>query len=125
MGHLPDIRPCIEGDCSILKDIRAGYALDPLCSKVLENIGHHRSFEIFDGLLYTRNRAGASVLCIPSAVVNRRRLTEVIIAQAHEVLGHFGPQKSRKPRTMSATTIGGPALGKTLSGTARLVQSAR
>jgi hypothetical protein len=94
LGHLPDLRPRVEGDRSIIKDIRSGYAHDPLCSKVLENIGHHPKFEESDGLLYTQNRAGTSVLCIPSVVQHKRRLTEVIIAQAHEVLGHFGPQKT-------------------------------
>ena len=44
--------------------------------------------------MYTQNRAGTSVLCIPLVVQNKRRLTEVIILQAHEVLGHFGPQKT-------------------------------
>ena len=67
---------------------------DTLCAKVLNNIGHHRNFEAQDGLLYTRNCAGTSVLCIPSVVLRKRRLTEIIIAQAHEVLGHFGPQKT-------------------------------
>src|SRR5207302_4952832 len=83
-----------EGDRSILEDIRKGYAKDPLCSKVLENIGHHERFEIIDGLLYTHNRVNDSVLCIPSIIQKKRRLTEIIIAQAHEVLGHFGPQKT-------------------------------
>jgi hypothetical protein len=34
------------------------------------------------------------VLCIPSVIQKKRRLTEIIIAQAHEVLGHFSPQKT-------------------------------
>jgi len=87
------LRPHIEGDHSILDDIKSGYAEDPLCSKVLDNIGHHCNFEAVDGLLYTRNCADISVLCIPSVVQCKRRLTEVIIAQAHATLGHFGPQK--------------------------------
>jgi hypothetical protein len=71
LGHLPDLCPRIKGDCSILKEIETGYALDPLYSKVLENINHHKSFKIIDGLLYTHNRAGASVLCIPSVILNK------------------------------------------------------
>ena len=34
------------------------------------------------------------MLCIPMVMQNKRRLTEVIIAQAHEVLGHLGLQKT-------------------------------
>jgi hypothetical protein len=94
LGHLPDLRPQIEGDRSILINIRNGYKDNPLLAKVLNNIEHHHNFETDNGLLYTRNRAGNSVLCIPSVIRNKRRLTEIIIAQAHQVLGHFGPQKT-------------------------------
>jgi hypothetical protein len=94
LGYLPVLHPHFEGDCSILKEIGTGYTLDLLYLKVLENIDHHQSFEIIDGLLYTHNRAGTSVLCIPSVILNKQQLTEVIIAQAHEVLGHFGLQKT-------------------------------
>ena len=34
------------------------------------------------------------MLCVPSAVHNKRWITEVVISQAHKVLGHFGPQKT-------------------------------
>lgn len=94
MGETPPLRPCIEGDRSILTAIRKGYPADPVCSKVLKNIQHHSRFKVHDGLLYTANRAGSMVLCIPSTVHLRRKLPEIIIAQAHEVLGHFGPQKT-------------------------------
>jgi len=94
LGQLPNLRPRVEGDRSILKDIKNGYPKDPLLSKVLGNVAHHKSFEIIKDLIYTQNRAGDSVLCIPSIIQKKRRLTEVIIAQAHEVLGHFGPQKT-------------------------------
>jgi hypothetical protein len=94
LGQLPNLRPHVEGDLSILANIKDAYAKDPLCAKVLENVGHHKNFEVSDGLLYTRNRADESVLCIPSVIQGKRRLTEIIIAQAHEVLGHFGPQKT-------------------------------
>jgi len=34
------------------------------------------------------------VLCVPSVVHDKQRITEVVISQAHEVLGHYGPQKT-------------------------------
>jgi hypothetical protein len=91
--QFPNLRPHIEGNCSILKDIKSRYTEDSLFSKVLENIGHHKNFETEDGLLYTHNRADKSVLCIPLVIHKKQRLTKKIIAQVHEVLGHFGPQK--------------------------------
>ena len=94
MGHFPDLCPRVEGDRSILSNIKHRYEKDPLCAKVLASVEQYRNFEIIDDLLYTRNRADISVLCIPSVVQNKRRLTEIVIAQAHEVLGHLGPQKT-------------------------------
>ena len=94
LDHLPDLRIRVEGDQSFLNAVREGYSKDPLCSKVLDNLGHHDRFDLADGLLYTRNRASDAVLCIPSEFLNKRRLTEVVIAQAHGVLGHLGPQKT-------------------------------
>jgi hypothetical protein len=94
LDHSPDLRPHLEGDRSILMDIRNGYTGDKLLSKVAEHIGHYKTFETSDGLIYTKNRAGQAVLCVPSVVKNKRRLTEIVIAQAHEVLGHLGPQKT-------------------------------
>ena len=89
-----NLRPYIEGDRSILKDIKNGYSKDPLLSKVLGCIDHHKNFIIDDDFIYTKNRTDQSVLCIPSVVQNKRRVTEIIIAQAHEVLRHFSLQKT-------------------------------
>jgi len=72
LGQLPNLRPQVEGDHSILKDIKNGYPKDPLLSKVLENVAHHKSFEIIKDLIYTQNRAGDSVLCIPSIIQKKR-----------------------------------------------------
>jgi len=94
MGHFPDLHPQVKGDRSILSDIKRGYEKDPLCAKVLASVEQYRNFKIIDDLLYTRNRTDISVLCIPSVVQNKRRLTEIVITQAHEVLGHLGPQKT-------------------------------
>lgn len=93
MGHFPDLHPQVEGDHSILSDIRCGYVKDPLLAKVLANIEHHQNFKVINDLLYTRNQPDVSVLCIPPVVQNKQQLTEIIIAQVHEILGHLGPQK--------------------------------
>ena len=72
MGHFPDLRPRVEGDRSVLTDIKHGYEKDLLCSKVLANVEQHRNFEVINGLLYTCNRADISVLYIPSVVQNKQ-----------------------------------------------------
>jgi hypothetical protein len=49
-------------------EIKKGYPKDPLCSKILGNIRHHKNFEIVDEFLYIHNCIGEWVLCIPLIV---------------------------------------------------------
>ncbi|KAI0270383.1 hypothetical protein BC834DRAFT_819339, partial [Gloeopeniophorella convolvens] len=76
--------------------IKAGYAQDTLMSRIRDNVDHHKVFDLEDGLLYTCNRAGDRVLCVPTMVVNKRRLLEVTLTQAHETLSHYGAAKTAK-----------------------------
>jgi hypothetical protein len=94
LGPLLNLHCHTEGDQSFLHHIQDGYPNNPLCAKVLNNIEHHSRFKIVDSLIYTRNRADETVLCIPNIVADKCRLTEIVISQAHEILGHFGPQKT-------------------------------
>ena len=71
LGHLPDLCPQVEGDLSVLESIKSGYHNDPLFSKALNNIGHHKNFEVVSDLLYTHNHTEASVLCVPSIIHNK------------------------------------------------------
>jgi len=41
MGHFPDLCPRVEGDHSILSDIKLRYEKDPLCTKVLASVEQH------------------------------------------------------------------------------------
>ncbi|KAI0037345.1 hypothetical protein FA95DRAFT_1507061, partial [Auriscalpium vulgare] len=77
-----------------MDDVRSSYALDSLFEKVITRPGDHSAFTVEHGLIYTTNRAGVRVLCIPGVVTRKRRLTERVIDQAHTVLGHLGAQKT-------------------------------
>ncbi len=68
LGMFPNLCPHMEGDCSILKHIQDGYLMDPLFSKVLDHIEHHKNFELINDNIYTCNRAGANMLCIPALI---------------------------------------------------------
>ena len=94
LGTFPDLHPHMEGNRSVLKHIQDRYLTDPLFSKVLNHIEHHKNFELINDNIYTRNQVGASVLCIPAVIHQKQWMTEVIIDLAHMVLGHFGPQKT-------------------------------
>ena len=63
--------PYIEGDRSVLKDIKNMYSKDPLLSRVLGCINHHKNFTINNDFIYIKNYTDQSVLCIPSVVQNK------------------------------------------------------
>ena len=55
LGSHPDLHPRVEGDWSILRDIKYAYAKDSILAKVLNKEGHHKNFDIVEGLIYTCN----------------------------------------------------------------------
>ena len=55
MGSHPDLCPRVEGDQSILRDIKDAYAKDSILAKVLNKEGHHKNFDIVKGLICTHN----------------------------------------------------------------------
>ncbi|KAF8234185.1 hypothetical protein L208DRAFT_1263123, partial [Tricholoma matsutake] len=73
--------------------IRVGYAQDKLFSKIMKQPGDHPSFKVEDRLVWTKNKGGVRVLCIPSAPLKDGTLHGQIINQAHCIIGHFGPTK--------------------------------
>ncbi|KAI0039519.1 hypothetical protein FA95DRAFT_1504070, partial [Auriscalpium vulgare] len=90
----PPLNQRMDDTHGFMDDVRAEYALDPLFVKVINDLGAHPAFSAENGLIYTTNKAGTRVLCIPGVVTKKRRLTERVIDQAHAVLGHLGTQKT-------------------------------
>jgi hypothetical protein len=77
---------------SFLTDIRSGYKHDSLFVKVLKQPDQHTAFTICDQLIWSRNRGGEQVLCVPSMKMGSQSLHGIIIDQVHMIVGHFGPQ---------------------------------
>ncbi|KAJ7937708.1 hypothetical protein B0H13DRAFT_1447082, partial [Mycena leptocephala] len=76
--------------------VKKGYVLDPIFSKVLESPTAYPQFQPEDGLLYDRNVAGDSCLCVPrlARLNGKRALTEIVLDDAHSTIGHLGDQRS-------------------------------
>jgi len=79
---------------SFITDIKSGYDHDSLFAKVLKQPDQHAAFTVRDQLIWSRNRGGEQVLCVPSTKMGRQSLHGVIIDQAHTIVGHFGPQRT-------------------------------
>ncbi|KIJ34036.1 hypothetical protein M422DRAFT_263998 [Sphaerobolus stellatus SS14] len=87
----------MEGDNSFLDIVRNNYINDNLLSKVVADVSVHKQFAMRDKLLFTKNQLGRDVLCIlEDAFLRGKRLVEIIIDQAHKIIGHFGAYKTAK-----------------------------
>ena len=61
----PKLRKHVEKAEDFLDKVQMGYQKDPLFSKIILEKERHMSFRENKGLLYSRNRGGHEVLCIP------------------------------------------------------------
>ena len=60
-------------------------------SKILENPKAHAKFGVKEGLIFMKNNLSWDVICVsPKAIHKGKRLIEIIINYAHNIIGHFG-----------------------------------
>jgi len=76
------------------ENITKGYIMDSFFRKVIEKMGTHPSFEIKNKIIYTKNRGGKDIVCVPSAILAEMTLRTRILDQAHQVVGHYSPQRT-------------------------------
>jgi len=79
-----------------LENVCKGYSKDNLFSKILDQPSHFPQFHQHKNLLYFYREEFLPVLCIPRSLHKNRRLTEMILTQAHETLGHAGTERTLK-----------------------------
>lgn len=79
-----------------LESVRAGYKDDPLFAKIRDNPDQFSRFREHNGLIYMDRTGGLPVLCIPRAMHKSRKLTEIVIDQAHRTIGHAGNERTNK-----------------------------
>ncbi|KZP11782.1 hypothetical protein FIBSPDRAFT_756326, partial [Athelia psychrophila] len=91
----PPLQTIVFADVDFLQAVRDGYKDDRMYAKMMGDLAHYKSFRSEEGLLYTKNRMGTEVVCIPRALhPTQRSLTEMVITHAHDTLGHLGFQKT-------------------------------
>ncbi|KAG6874900.1 hypothetical protein C0992_006058 [Termitomyces sp. T32_za158] len=79
-----------SGDAQVRRRIQQGYAADTFFIKILDKPKEHLRFHIEHQLIYMMNTSRVKVLCIP----RDRSLITTILEQAHNIVGHFGYQKT-------------------------------
>ena len=65
LSHGPELRLHVEKTADFIENVKRRYHHDRLFSKIVTEISRHSAFSLRDGLLYTTNRGGHKVLCIP------------------------------------------------------------
>ena len=64
---------------------------DPVFVKILAHPDTHQQLGVCDGLIWTENKMGRDVVCLPwKAFLRGRRLVKIIVDQVHTTIGHFG-----------------------------------
>ena len=77
-------------DQELIQTIKDGYPKDNLFKIILENPDSHREFTVKDELIWTRNMTKREVIGVP----REWTLISQIILQAHEIVGHYGDQRT-------------------------------
>lgn len=75
----------------IEKQIAGKYDGDKLFEAIMKEPENYRTFQVRDNMVFTRNLRGDEVACIPNS---NRELVTKILQQSHEIVGHFGEQKT-------------------------------
>jgi hypothetical protein len=75
----------VEQQVSFFDTVAKNYGNDTFFTKVKSTPERYRNFSVNDGLIITENAQGHQVTCIPLGIFKGRRLTEIIVDQAHRI----------------------------------------
>jgi hypothetical protein len=89
-----NLRKTMANDKTFEEDILKGYEEDVSFGRITKKNEENPLFRIHNGLVWTQNRGGEEVLCIPSAKSLETTIRARIVEQAHQVVGHFGSQRT-------------------------------
>ncbi len=90
----PDLIPMHRTDDAFKDVIQSSYNDDPFFKVIMGDPTANRSFHIKEGFVWMMNAKGDEVLCLPKGIHNGHTIQEIVLDQAHKVLGHFGYQRT-------------------------------
>ena len=61
----PELHEHVEKVSDFIDKVKEGYKEDDMFSKIIKEPGNYSAFQYREGFLYTNNRGGQEVLCIP------------------------------------------------------------
>jgi hypothetical protein len=85
----------VENEVNLPELFRKAYHTGTMYSKVLSQLEMCLHFQVANGLVWTKNQLNCDIVCIPQEIFLRgRRIIEMIIDHAHQVISHFGQFKT-------------------------------
>ncbi len=92
----PELPKQMEGLVDLPKVIKRGQRDDPICMKIIVNPSHHKRFRIHNGIVEHLTSQDRWVTVVPNILLGRHRLRQVVIDQAHTLVGHMGNDKTNR-----------------------------
>lgn len=89
-----DLRDKLVKD--VFKAMTGAYEKDCFFSKIWEEPGWFNKFTLHKKLLWTNNRTGDKVVCVPDGLMDGKSLRGVVIDSCHQTTGHSGLNRSIK-----------------------------
>jgi transposase InsO family protein len=78
----------------IVTEIQGKYDRDPFFKLIMEFPNQYRNFKYECGLLYLKESSSGVKLCVPDILIGGRRIREILITHAHNILAHLGARKT-------------------------------
>jgi transposase InsO family protein len=95
-----EMLPNIDLDNKMIKDIfkaiAKAYKKDHFFSKIWKEPSQFNKFMLHKSLLWTNNRMGNKVVCVPNGLMDGKSLRGVVIDSCHQTTGHSGLNRSMK-----------------------------
>ena len=81
-----------KGNDDLIVAIKSKYQKDRLFKVIMEEPERYSTFSVKDKLVWKKNIQGDEVICVP----RNRDIITIILTQAHEIIGHFGVQRTNE-----------------------------
>ena len=96
MSITPDINLKSEAVKNVFKAITRAYRNDRFFAKIWSHPERVRKFSRHKELLWTNDRAGNRVVCVPGGLLQGKSIRAIIIDACHQTVGHSGNSRTAK-----------------------------
>ncbi|KAE9386023.1 hypothetical protein BT96DRAFT_747828, partial [Gymnopus androsaceus JB14] len=92
----PSLTHVVSSGCTginVGQVVRDNYSNDSVFRDIIAKPKDYRNYEVIDQTVYLK-LIDRTLLCIPDIFVNKRKLREILIDEAHSLLAHLSMKKT-------------------------------